>query len=153
MRTSILVNSFLKGPAHRKNEDLYFLAPAQTKLMQPISMSCQAPFRSNLQKKNIGSVGVILVQWGSWSYWTSSGSHDTKIGCIRLVWAGAKKYNFLFLLCAGPLMFCTMLWGRNENRWVVKKGNFSSTPSYVVFIFFMIINRFGKLLSCPHIFF
>ena len=31
--------------------------------------------------------------------------HDTKIGCIRLVWAGAKKYKFSFLLCAGPLKF------------------------------------------------
>ena len=32
-------------------------------------------------------------------------SHETKIGCIRLVWAGAKKYKFSFLLCAGPLSF------------------------------------------------
>ena len=29
---------------------------------------------------------------------------DTKIGCIRLVWAGgANNYKFSFLLCAGPL--------------------------------------------------
>ena len=29
----------LKGPANRKNENLYFSAPAQTTLMQPISVS------------------------------------------------------------------------------------------------------------------
>ena len=29
--------------------------------------------------------------------------HDIKIGCIRLVWAGAKKYKFLFMLCAGTV--------------------------------------------------
>ena len=29
-------------------------------------------------------------------------SHDTKIGCISLVSAGAKKYRFSFLLCPGP---------------------------------------------------
>ena len=33
-------------------------------------------------------------------------SHDTKIDCIRLVWAGAKKYEFSFLLGAGPLRPC-----------------------------------------------
>ena len=27
----------------------------------------------------------------------------TKIGCIRLVWEGDKKYKFSFLLCEGPL--------------------------------------------------
>ena len=44
----------LKGPAHRKNE--YFLAPAQTKLMQPNHLGAIG------KKKNIGLVGVILVQ-------------------------------------------------------------------------------------------
>ena len=39
----------LKGPAHRKNENLHFTAPAQTKLMQPFLVPCEAPFRSNLQ--------------------------------------------------------------------------------------------------------
>ena len=28
--------------------------------------------------------------------------HDTKIGCIRLLWAEAKKHKLSFLLCAGP---------------------------------------------------
>jgi len=51
----------LKGPAHRKNENLYFSAPAQTKRLQPILVSCEAPLRSNLQKKP-------LVQLGSWSW-------------------------------------------------------------------------------------
>ena len=40
----------LKGPAHSKKENLYFLASAQTKRMQPILVSCKAPLRSNLQK-------------------------------------------------------------------------------------------------------
>ena len=34
-------------------------------------------------------------------------SHDTNIGCIRLVWAGAKENKFSFLLCAGPLNQCS----------------------------------------------
>ena len=38
----------LKGPEHSKNENLYFLAPAQTKWIQPILVSCKALFRSNL---------------------------------------------------------------------------------------------------------
>ena len=33
----------------------------------------------------------------------NSALHDTKIGCILLVWSGAKKYTFSFLLCAGSL--------------------------------------------------
>ena len=37
-------------------------------------------------------------------------SHDTKIGCIPLVWAGAKKHKFSFLLCAGPLIINLMLF-------------------------------------------
>ena len=31
--------------------------------------------------------------------------NDTRIGSIRIVWAGAKKYKFSFLLRAGPLSF------------------------------------------------
>ena len=42
----------LKGPAHSKNENLYFLALAQTKRMQPILVPCEALFRSNSLKKN-----------------------------------------------------------------------------------------------------
>ena len=74
---------------HSKNENLYALAPAQTKRMQPI-----APFWSNLQK-NTGPIFCKLLLNGA--------SHDTMIGCISLVWAGAKKYKFSFLLCTGPL--------------------------------------------------
>ena len=33
----------VKGPVHSKNENLYFLASAQTKRMQPILVSCEAP--------------------------------------------------------------------------------------------------------------
>ena len=47
---------FLKGP----DENLYFLAPAQTKLMQPILMPCEAQFRSNLQKKQQHWTSVLL---------------------------------------------------------------------------------------------
>ena len=72
---------YLKGPAHSKNENLYYLALAQTKRMQPILVSCEAPFRSNLQKNHWNS--VLLLPNGA--------SADTKIGCIRLVLAGAKK--------------------------------------------------------------
>ena len=56
--TDLVPSLQLKGHAHSKNENLYFLAPAQTKLMQPF---LESEFRSNLQK-NIGPVGVILVQ-------------------------------------------------------------------------------------------
>ena len=45
----------LQGPAHSKNENLYFLAPAQTKRMQPVS--CKAPFRSILQENQSSSEG------------------------------------------------------------------------------------------------
>ena len=86
---NLIVLTQLKGPPHSKNENLYALAPAQTKRMQPI-----APFWSNLQK-NTGPIFCKLLLNGA--------SHDTMIGCIRLVWAGAKKYKFSFLLCAGPL--------------------------------------------------
>ena len=88
--------------------------------MQPILVSCETPFRKILQRKK------KLVQWGSyWSSWGHTGpvrvmtltgpvvvlcnlllngaSHDTKIGCIRLVLAEAKKFKFSFLLCASPL--------------------------------------------------
>ena len=95
MRNNSVSNIFwLKGPAHIKNEKLYFLAHAQNKLMQAISVSSESPFRSNLQN-NIGPVFFgffcILLQNGAW--------HDTKIGCICLDWAGAKKYNFFFATC------------------------------------------------------
>ena len=48
----------LKGHVHSKDENLYFLVPAQSKRMQPISVSWGASFRSNLQKSS-GPVGVI----------------------------------------------------------------------------------------------
>ena len=34
----------------------------------------------------------------------NSASHDTKIGCIALVWAGVKQYKFSLSMCAGPLI-------------------------------------------------
>ena len=44
----VLLNGALKGHAHSKNENLYVLDPALTKLMPPILASCEAaPFRSN----------------------------------------------------------------------------------------------------------
>ena len=48
----------LRNPRHSKNENLYFFAPAQRNWMQPILVSCEAPFRSNLQK-NTGPVGAL----------------------------------------------------------------------------------------------
>ena len=50
---------------HCKNENLYFSAAGQTKRIQPILASCEAPFGSNLQKNK------TLVQWGS--NWSSEG--------------------------------------------------------------------------------
>ena len=62
--TLLEITHFLQSPAHSKNENLYFLATAQTKPMQPILVSCKAPFRSNLQKP-IGPV------WGHGPHWSS----------------------------------------------------------------------------------
>ena len=56
-----------KEPTHSKNENLYFLAPAQTKRMQPILVSCEAPFRSNL-KKTTGPVRVMTFTNVLWAY-------------------------------------------------------------------------------------
>ena len=62
-----------------KKWKLFFLATAQR-----IECNMRSTiFRSNLQKKT-------LVQWGP-------------NGCIKFLWAGAKKYKFSYLLCAGPL--------------------------------------------------
>ena len=65
--------SLVKGPEYSKNENLYFLAPAQTKQMQPILVSCEAPFRSNLHKiagPVSGYRPVIWVGfWGWGCYW------------------------------------------------------------------------------------
>ena len=55
----VIRSQWLKGPVHSKSENLYLLAPAQTKLMQPILASCEAPFRSNLQKKHWSSEGHV----------------------------------------------------------------------------------------------
>ena len=61
--------------------------------MQTILVSCEAAFKGNFQT-NTGPVRAVA-------------SYDTKIGCIRLVWAGAKIYTFSFLLCTDPLRsFC-----------------------------------------------
>ena len=50
-------------------------------------------------------------------------SHDTKIGCIRLAWAGSKKnHKFSFLLCAGPL--------RGEVKTVVVLGGAPERDSW-----------------------
>ena len=71
--------------------------------MQPILVSCEAPFKSNLQK-NIGPVRV-MTPTGPFFLLLNGASHDTEIGCIGSVWAGAKKSIFSFLLCADPLSF------------------------------------------------
>ena len=52
---AIAFMGLFKGPEHGKDENLYFLAPTQTKLMQPISVSREVPFRSNFQKKHWSS--------------------------------------------------------------------------------------------------
>ena len=50
----------LKGPAHSQNENFYFLAPAQSKRMQPILVSSETPFSSNFLKTT-GPVGVMTL--------------------------------------------------------------------------------------------
>ena len=81
-----VIIQLLKGPAHSKNENGYFSVLAQTKRMQPILVSCEAPFRSNLQNRLVQCFFCKLLLKGA--------SHDSKIGDISLVWAGAKKYKF-----------------------------------------------------------
>ena len=70
--------------------------------MQPTLVSCEAPFRRNLQKKTLvkwghtGSVRVMTLTGLVFYYkfLLNGASHDTKIGCIRFVLAGPKKYKF-----------------------------------------------------------
>ena len=64
----------LKGPVHSKNENLYFLALARIKWMQQIL----SVMRSNVTEQ------------------FAKNHRSIKIGCIRLVWAGAKIINFPF---------------------------------------------------------
>ena len=45
----------VKGSAHSKNENLYFVSSRPN--LQPILVSCEAPFRSNLHE-NTGPVSV-----------------------------------------------------------------------------------------------
>ena len=94
------MNSPFKGSAHSKNENLYFLAHTQTKLMQPILVSIKALFRSNLQKKwSSGDHNGPVSLTGPVFFCNlllKGASHDTKIGSIRLVWAGNKKYKISF---------------------------------------------------------
>ena len=58
--------SDLKGLRIAKMKIYIFLASAQTKRMQPILVSYEAPLRSNLQK--------TLAQWGSWPSLSLGGS-------------------------------------------------------------------------------
>ena len=84
-----------------------FLFPTQTKRREPILVSCEAPFRSKLQK-NTGPVRLTGPLWSPLDHFfckllLNGALIDTKIGCISLVWVWAKKYKFSFLLCADPL--------------------------------------------------
>ena len=73
------VNLPLKGL--RVAKKIIALVPAQRNWIQPILVSNEAPFRSNLQKNE-----KTLVLYGA--------PYDTKIGCIQSLWAGTKKYKF-----------------------------------------------------------
>ena len=67
--------------------------------MQPILVSCEAPFRSNLQKKwsiwgHTGPVRVMTLTGPVFFFCKllqNGALHDTKIGFISLVSAGADK--------------------------------------------------------------
>ena len=48
-----------------------------------------------------------MKRGGYSSLYLKGASHDTEVGCISLFCAGAKKYNFLFLLGADPLNYKT----------------------------------------------
>ena len=67
------VTKALKGLRIAKIKIVFFKAPAQRHCMQPILVSYEAPFRSNLPKKNLSLTGPT------------------------------KKYKYSFLLCAVPL--------------------------------------------------
>ena len=62
----------LKVLAPSKNENLYLLASAQRNWMQPILVSCEASLEQIFCK--------LLL---------NGASNDTKIGCIKILWAGA----------------------------------------------------------------
>ena len=110
----LLCCRWLKGPKHSKNE-IYFFRSC-SKEMQPIFVSYKARFSS---KKN-----ETKKQWSSrWprplldqcfikdcsaaavvcKLLLFSASYDIKIGFIQFLWAEAKKYKILFLLCARHL--------------------------------------------------
>ena len=78
-----------------------FLAPAETKLMQPILLSCEALFLSSGPAGG-GNTGPerVMTLTGRVSFVFKlllyCASHDTKIGCICSVWAGAQKYKFCY---------------------------------------------------------
>ena len=72
-RLAFMFNLYIKGPAHCKNENLYFLAPAKTKFAKK--------------------------QWTSRFFCKlllDGASHETKIGCISLVGRELKNINFHF---------------------------------------------------------
>ena len=62
LREHQLFDGWLIGPAYSKNETLYFLAPSQKHLMQPILVSYEAPLRSNFQKKKQWSYLFFFLQ-------------------------------------------------------------------------------------------
>ena len=81
--------------------------------MQPNLVSYEAPFRNNLKKQTLvqlrhylkspnlkehsdGDTVYSLPRWYLQILILNGASHDTKIGCIFLVLAGAKKYKFSF---------------------------------------------------------
>ena len=75
------------------------LAPALTKLCNLSQChACEAPLGAIYKEKQRSSWGH--TREGHDPHWTSvflnGDLQDPKIGCNRLVWEGAKKYNFHF---------------------------------------------------------
>ena len=78
----------------RVEKFLYGLAPAESNWTKPILVSYEASLADPMRVMDqILFCNLLLI----------GVSHDTKIWCIRLVWAGTEKYRYSFLLCAGPL--------------------------------------------------
>ena len=68
-------------------------------------------------------------------------SQVNKIGCIRLVWAGAKKYKFSFLLCADPLISIINL----QFSLVVLQLNLLCVALFLPMISLSIVHLYHKL--------
>ena len=70
---------------------------------------CKKKWFSFLKGLRIAKMKIYIFSSQPWTEYFFSkllindASHDTEIGCIRLVWAGAKKYIY-FHFCIAPAL-------------------------------------------------